>query len=349
MELSSQDSLRLHVLLKQPVEAIRINESNLTLHALLEAGETTIKLNPNCAEHRYLRLVRECLSGHALGSPEGYPVFLNRWRRMDETTSEKLEALLLLAEPEAVIAAAHSRQLTEALARRIWWSMPSAEIARTLLRHPEVAASDVARMLADFLVEFLPFEQEPRDAIANVAALLQAGVLQEEEILSLWRKAEKQVVLYLGFMQACPDQLPTDHDNDPSLDETGPTMPAELEIDNALAALIRRLHTPSGRAFSTALLKVIHGLPDQDTTVMLIQILENYFALDPVCDEELSAILRHAPELEAKARACLALRQTNEAMLDPIFSQTDAIGSLMRRKLQPVLAPVIENLSLLLE
>jgi hypothetical protein len=79
--LSAEDNFRLQVLLAQDLKAIRIDESTLTLHALTDKGEASIPLSPNCREDKYLRQVRELLSGHALGSPGGYPVFLTRWTR----------------------------------------------------------------------------------------------------------------------------------------------------------------------------------------------------------------------------------------------------------------------------
>ena len=53
----------------------------MTLYALSASGdEAKVELNPNCNPDRYLKQVRELLSGHVLGSPGGYPVFLKRWK-----------------------------------------------------------------------------------------------------------------------------------------------------------------------------------------------------------------------------------------------------------------------------
>ena len=108
MELSPEDLLRLNVLLAGNVQAIRINESTMTLYGLSPQGEAKIKLNPTCRHEQYLRLVRETLSGHVLGSPGGYPVYLKRWTRMGQVRDESLEALLKLGEPEAVAAVVHA-------------------------------------------------------------------------------------------------------------------------------------------------------------------------------------------------------------------------------------------------
>ena len=86
--LSPEDSFRLQVLLAQDLKAVRLDESEAgpVLHALTDRGEAHIPLNPNCRLDKYLRLIRELLSGHALGSPGGYPVHLTRWTRHRETS-----------------------------------------------------------------------------------------------------------------------------------------------------------------------------------------------------------------------------------------------------------------------
>ena len=70
MELSSEDSLRLNVLLAN-AKAIRIDENTCSVCGLSLSGEAKIKLNPNCRADRYLRYVRELLSSAVLGSPGG--------------------------------------------------------------------------------------------------------------------------------------------------------------------------------------------------------------------------------------------------------------------------------------
>ena len=101
MELSNEDLLRLNVLLANDIEAIRIDESSMTVYGLSRGSEARVPLNPNCRPQQYLRRVREMLSSHVLGSPGGYPVFLQRWTRMGQTRDAQLHKLLLLGEPEA--------------------------------------------------------------------------------------------------------------------------------------------------------------------------------------------------------------------------------------------------------
>ena len=122
MDLTPEDALRINVLLASQIEAIRLDESRMTLFALSQKGEAKVKLNPNCRDDSYLRKVRETLSSHVLGSPGGYPVYLKRWTRMGQARDEVLESLLMLGEPEAVVAVVNATGITDELARRAWWA-----------------------------------------------------------------------------------------------------------------------------------------------------------------------------------------------------------------------------------
>ena len=47
------------------------------------------------------------------------------------------------------------------------------------------------------------------------------------------------------------------------------------------------------------------------------------------------------PELAAKRHALLCLAGVGESLLDPLLGVTDAVGSVMRRRLEPALAPAL--------
>ena len=209
IELSNEDSLRLNVLFSQKLRAVRIDESKMILVALTDKGEASVMLNPNCRDDRYLRHVRELLSTHVLGSPGGYPVYITRWTRMgqkrDNTT---LHNLLLLGEPEAVAAVVHAPGLTPSLAKLAWWVLPEAEHARRMLVQPQVADSEMAHELAQFLIEYLPFETEPKAIMDSVRLVLQPGLVSEDERNNLWKRASRKGIYYVSFLQAMPDDLP---------------------------------------------------------------------------------------------------------------------------------------------
>ena len=105
MDLSAEDNLRLNVLLAQNLQAVRIDESKMTVFALTAKGEARVPLNPTGKDEAYIKEVKALFSTHVMGSPGGYPVFLKRWTRMGQARDESLAQLLLLGEPEAVVAA----------------------------------------------------------------------------------------------------------------------------------------------------------------------------------------------------------------------------------------------------
>ena len=56
MELSSEDTLKLNVLLAN-TDAVRINESTMCVHGLRGDSEAKVQLNPTCKPDKYIKLV----------------------------------------------------------------------------------------------------------------------------------------------------------------------------------------------------------------------------------------------------------------------------------------------------
>ncbi len=361
MPLSNEDNLRLNVLLAQDLKAVRIDESKMIVHALTGKGEVSIQLNPTLKDDKYIRLVKELLSNKIMGSPGGYPVYIKRWTRMgQERREESLAQLLLLGEEEAVVAVVHAPQLTPDIARHAWWAYPSADNARRLLEKQEVAESDLARELAEFLLEFLPFEVEHRDMIDSVRLCLAPRLLTDDEIEDLWKRARRKQSLYVGFLHSMPDELP----------EQAPPHPehAALEerlrplADNPYARQLLRLLSAPGQMYLTTVNRVIDKAASQDSIVSLFQALDAHAADLPLCDchpreiaeaearadywleqgadARLQALLEAAPEQRGRIRSMLVLAQMGEPALNPIFGLTDAIGSVMRKKLKPLTDPL---------
>ncbi|MDH3971641.1 MAG: sulfur reduction protein DsrS, partial [Gammaproteobacteria bacterium] len=188
MDLTPEDALRINVLLASQIEAIRLDESRMTLFALSQKGEAKVKLNPNCRDDSYLRKVRETLSSHVLGSPGGYPVYLKRWTRMGQARDEVLESLLMLGEPEAVVAVVNATGITDELARRAWWASQTSDNARCMLQQAAVVNGEMGPVLADFLIEFLPFEEDASSQIKTVSLVLQSDLVAEDVRTRLWEK-----------------------------------------------------------------------------------------------------------------------------------------------------------------
>ena len=215
MLLSGEDELRLNVLLAQELLAVRIDESKMMLFALTAKGEVCVALNATGKDEAYIKEIKALLSTHVMGSPGGYPVFLKRWTRMGQARDESLAHLLLLGEPEAVVAVVYAAGLTDALAARAWWAMPTAENARRMLAKQAVVKGETGKVLADFLIEFLPFEEEQSDIIESVRLVLQPGLISQQEKEKLWLKTKTKRSFYIGFLHACGDGLPIEFDAHP--------------------------------------------------------------------------------------------------------------------------------------
>ena len=210
MQLSGEDLLRLNVMMAQGVKAVRIDENRMQVFGLTSNGEVRVDLNTAGRHEQYLKLVREFLSGHVFGSPGGYPVFLSRWTRMGQAKDENLQQLLMLGEPEAVVAVVHAQGLTPAVAECAWWCMPESENARRMLEKQCIVESEMGLVLADHLYEHLAFETDPRPMIESVRLMLQPGLIDEEKRDKLWRSSQRKNAYLVGFLQAIPNDLPHD-------------------------------------------------------------------------------------------------------------------------------------------
>ena len=375
MDLTPEDALRINVLLAGTVEAIRIDESRMTIYALSGKGEARVQLNPNCRDESYLRNVRETLSSHVLGSPGGYPVYLKRWTRMGQARDETLESLLKLGEPEAVVAVVNAPGITDELARRAWWASQTSDNARCMLRQEAVVQGSMGTVLAEFLVEFLPFEEEACNQITSVSLVLQEGLIDVAERMRLWEKARHKNAYFVGFLQANPDDLPDQHAANPAWAASCQQLAALLEDGNPFAIQLCRLLSPAGQSFLASVETVLKKPSNQDVMVELMHALDQHAALlslgeykldnieaivrmaEAMMDGRMDAggeskqylqgVLQACPECAHHVCAMLVLALLGEAVLNPVFSKTDAIGTVMRKKLKPLTEPIHEQINIL--
>lgn len=366
MELSEQDKLRLQVLLANKPLAIRIDESRMKVHALSARGEMEIQLNATCRDEMYLRYVRQLLSTHVLGSPEGYPIYLRRWTRMGQARKlESLEQLLLLGEPEAIVAVVHAPDLTPEIAHRAWWAMPEAENARRMLYHREIVHSDLGRELAQYLVDYLPFEEDALTLVESVSLALQDDLLDGETRLRLWQKGRQKNAYYLGFMITLPDALPDPVAAHADAERLGRLVEPLAARGNGLAAALLRVMSAAGQTFLAGAEQVLRKPLNQDIVNRWLEVVADYFAAarmsaaeselselleiaEQACVEpvhpEVRDILQICPEARVLLIPMAVLAGLSYAVVRPVFSRSDAIGSLMRRKLEPVTTPLLEQL-----
>lgn len=393
MNLSPEDSLRLNVLLTQDLQAVRIDESKMTVFALTLKGEATVPLNPNCRDDQYLKRVRELLSTQVLGSPGGYPVYLKRWTRMgQERENDSLHSLLKLGEPEAVVAVVHAPGLSPELASLAWWAMPEAENARCMLASTQVAEAEIGRELAAFLIEYLPFETEPEAIFSSVRLVLQPGLVDDSVRQKLWQRAARKGSFYVGFLQAVPDDLPETAAAHPDYAAVSSALAPLLlngkeqngkernnsgqngvADNNPIAKLLCRVMSPAGQAFLKTVNNAMEKLADEAAAVALFDVIGRYFrAVLPVgqpgaaqagknsetavafaqASQEnihqfspaMAEVLAVLPEQRASLSAMVALSFAGEALLDSFFSHSDAVGSLMRRKMKPWIEPMLAQI-----
>jgi hypothetical protein len=369
MELASEDSLRLHVLLKN-VEAIRIDEHSMSVYGLSERGEAKVTLNPNLRPDRYLKAVREFLSGAVLGSPGGYPLHLNRWTRMGQARDANLAELLLLGEPEAVAAVAHAVGLSDELARRVWWIAPTSENARRMLERAAVVSGAMGRILAAHLVDHLAFETDPTPMIESVRLVLQPGLIDAPTRLKLWEKGAKQQAYRVGFLAAVPHDLPGSRAARADYREQQAALTPLLASGNLFARLIAQALSGPGQDFLDACQAALQRPSHQAVVVALLNVLGEYFqaarvgapnardiadimqvaerAVARAADTPaLAELLRAAPALAAECRALITMSHVREAAVTEILARTTAEGSLLRTKLEPATAPILRALAVL--
>ena len=368
MELSPEDSLRLNVMLANSV-AVRIDEGINVVMCLGENGsEARVQLNPNCRADQYIRIVRELLSSHVMGSPGGYPVYLKRWTRMGQASDTRLEDLLMLGESEAVVAVTGANGLTDELARRAWWAMPDSDNARRMLARECVVNGNMGRILSEFLMEFLPFEESPGDIIESVKLILQPGLISEEEKMDIWTRGKKKNVFQVGFLHTLPENLPESQPARTDLDKFKTELNHLIEVDNRFATMLSRLLSGSGQSFLQSCLHILKRPANQDVVVSFMEALEKYFIdirlsafhyrsmaeieteVDKLLqsnesemhnDEQLDALIADFPMLLDDIRAMLILAHVGVPLINPIFATTDSVGSVMRKKIEPVSKPIV--------
>lgn len=371
-ELTSEDALRLNVLLAGEIRAIRIDESCMTVYGLSPRGEAAVKLHPTGRNDQYLRLVRELLAGHAIGSPGGYPVYIQRWTRMGQARDKGLDRLLLLGEPEAVVSVAYSNGLTDELARHAWWAMPVADNARRMLERESVVQGEMGKILASFLIEHLPFENSPHVIIDTVRIVLQPGLTDETARQHLWKKGSHDNAYHVGFLERMPDTLPEQRPARADWASLQSRLAPLIGRGNPYAQQLERTLSGPGQTFLQVSEEVLRYPADQDVVIALLNALAAYFsALRPegaccggnsveailadtgtlVSGDAQSSTLREfldtLPELAREVRAMLALARMDAEVASPVLARTTAAGTLMRKKLEPVSIPILQQIAVL--
>ena len=372
MTLSAEDNLRLNVLLAQELYAVRIDESKMMVFALTAKGEAKVPLNAIGKDEAYIKEVKALFSTHVMGSPGGYPVYLKRWTRMGQARDETLAQLLLLGEPEAVVAAVHAPGLSDELAARAWWAMPTSENARRMLEKQAVVEGETGKLLAEFLIEFLPFEEEQSDMIDSVRLVLQPGLISQQEKEKLWSKTKTKRSFYVGFLHAAADDLPVKIVAHAEHEKIKQQLLPLMEQENPYALLLEKVLSAKGQAFIKTVEDALKKPGNQDVVESLLSAVSRYF--ETIVPEQFTEDNIDTISTEAELLCCsnnetidsviLALNDTmgniqkylcamtvlaclSVKLVNPIFSRSDAIGTVMRKRIKPITDPVFEQLKIL--
>ncbi len=369
MQLSSEDSLKLNVLVST-AEAVRIDEGKMWVLGLTGDDVARVELHPTGPKDQYLRCVRAFLATWALGSPAGYPMHLKHWTRLGEIRNTDPQSLLMLGEEEAAVAASRIPDLSDEVARRVWWVVPTTEVARFLLAKPAVIAGRLGPILVNHLIDYLPYETEPIGAIESIGLILDSGLLEPSQVIALWQKAKRCNYYYVGFLRSQPRTLPI----------RLPAHRRHAELARRLAGTKDRcareflyLLSDAGQTFLNTCERVLSKPSDQDVVVALLDAMSTHFErlrhpaavwsdvtelvdyATQQCTEararstHLAYLVNHAPEWQDEIAAMLILIHADERLVRHQFARSDAVGSVMRKKLAPTIAPLVRSLQVLLD
>ncbi len=349
--LSSEDQLRIQVMLHNAPRALRIDENQMVLHVLTAEGEGSIPLSPNQPSDKYLKTLREMLSEHVLGSAGGYPLYLKRWSRMGHTGEQHLEQFLLLAEPEAVVAVANSPALTVELAELVWWAVTNtaqqAEQGLHMLRRDCVVESGLGPEIARYLMEHLPFLSEPEDVLATLAAVLRQGLLQDEEVERIWKRSQERGkgIYQIAFLQGRALALPMAAEPNGALQQRLGSVATD---QTRLLERLQQIASAEGQAFVTVAIQLLEKVANEVSVYALMNAIGGLFSdLLPIqgVQRELDQIDMSGEAgarcqqglngLEAEVESMLFLAHVREEVAFNRILHSGSVGRPLRNKMKP--------------
>jgi hypothetical protein len=268
------------------------------------------------------------------------------------------------------VAVVHASGLDNEIARRAWWAMPVADNARRMLEKTSVVSGSMGAVLAEYLVEFLPFETEHRAMMETVRLVLQPGLIADELRDKLWRSAKRKNSYYVGFMDAIPDALPVTGKPRQDWQKLCEHLQPHLDEGNLVATQLCRCLSDRGQVFLETAQAAMNKPVNQDVVVELLKSIQSYFRsvcpnsdpgadintivsdaeallnVQPVCETTTAVqdVLEAVPEYRDDVKAMMTLAWIGEPLVNPIFARSDAIGSVMRRKIEPVMTPIQQQL-----
>ena len=168
---------------------------------------------------------------------------------MGQLRDDNLARLLLTGEEEAIVAVVHAPGLTDEIARRAWWAMPTLENARRMLEKEPIAFGGVGKVLANLLVEHLPFEENPAAIMYTVRWLLHYDLVDAAAQMTLWNRGSETGAYLVGFIESRPDSLPKQIPARADFAVVQAQLKNLTAQDNLFASSLLRLLSGSGQSF----------------------------------------------------------------------------------------------------
>jgi hypothetical protein len=205
----------------------------------------------------------------------------------------------------------------------------------------------MGRTLAEFLVEHLAVLHEDDVGILDtVAVMLYSGVLTDAERLAIWKRGNGRNSYYVPFLELQPDKLPSPRAARADLDRV-PELPG-----NPYSVMLERALSGQGQTFLATTAIIVDRPEIQEVVNHTLNALAQWSSPLRQADEAArnaarEAVLALAPQLASDCAALDTLAAVDTDSVRPIFLKTTAIGSLMRRKIQPVVTPLLDAIAVL--
>jgi hypothetical protein len=152
------------------------------------------------------------------------------------------------------------------------------------------------------------------------------------------------------------------------LDDYRGVLKTLAEAGNPPAKLLQKVLASEGQTFMEVTADALRRPADQDVVTAILNIVGRYFMAaritcesprDPAAAEALAAallsepsepiqrLLKACPELRSEIEALLFLAHVNEALVTPVFARSDAVGSVMRAKIEPIVKSILARFAIL--
>ncbi|SMN11104.1 DsrS [uncultured Candidatus Thioglobus sp.] len=342
--LSPENTLKLNVLIATCV-AIRVDVYKLVVVGLTaDKKEQTLTLDPADDGFEAIKAVQKMLVTKVLGSMGGYPSYLKRWSRMGQVESSNLKSLLKIGNIEAVVAVANSQNLNSEVLDLVWWCATNtdqqAEIGRFLLTRDFVIQHPVGQQIADYLLEFLPFTDDPSQLIDTTNLLLQEGLISQVAKDRLWKQGQRKTAFLVGFIERLQGQLPN-NDGIIALNSNG----KELALVNS----------EQGQILLKTISQILKKINQEHVLYRTLEVLGAYLKhpmIQPLADIQqlqiqAQQICENLGLTDEKIQARLLLSGVSEQLVVSTISAHSLAGSAIRKKLSHVLNPIQDALKLL--